>query len=224
MHKKKDMEQTGSTINPGTVELEVKQGFFIKRKLIIDRLGITFGKKYVPYSDIESLRYGITNVSVNGIPTSVNYTFDFLETNNKKFRVFFSAVALSKKSKSEATDDNSAIVTILWKYLTSKIVDKMIQDLNSNRTVKVGNFEVERSGIRVFYRKFIFLKRETFLPWKDCLKGVGPGHFYIQSASNKRIKAKSSFLTTWNLNAFYSLINYLWENGNCFRLEKGEKI
>jgi hypothetical protein len=218
------MEQTGSTINPDAVELEVKQGFFIKRKLIIDRLGITFGKKFVPYSDIESLRYGATNVSVNGIPSSVNYTFDFLETNNKKFRVFFSAVALSKKSKSGAAEDNSVIIGILWKYLTSKIVNKMIQDLNSNRTVKVGNFEVERKGISISYRRFIFSKREAFLPWKDCLKGVGPGYFYIQSASNKKVITKSSFLSTWNLNAFHSVINYLWEGGNCFKLEKGEKI
>lgn len=217
------MEQTGSTLNSDTIELDVKAGF-VKRKLIIDRLGIAFGEKYVPFNEIESLRYGATNVSVNGIPTSVNYTFEFLETNGKKFRVFFSAVALSKKSKEGTTEDNSAIKDILWKHLTSKIVNKMIQTLNSNGTVKVGNFEVERKGIRVFYRRFIFAKREAFLPWKDCLKGIGPGYFYIQSATYKKIIAKSSFLTTWNLNAFHSLINYLWEDGNCYKLERGEKI
>ncbi len=92
-----------------------------------------------------------------------------------------------------------AIIDVVWKYLMSKIVNTMIQTLNSNGTVKVGNFEVERKGIRVTYRKFIFSKREAFLPWKDCLKGVGPGYFYIQSASDKGIKAKSSFLTyLWN--------------------------
>ncbi len=218
------MESTGFNINPDTVELEVKQGYFIKRKLIIDRLGVTFGKKFVPFSDIESLRYGATNVSVNGVPTSVNYTFDFLQTDGKKFRVLFAAVALSKKSKAGAEDHNSIIINILWKHITSKIVDKMIATLNSKGTVRVGNFEVEQTGIRIFYRRFIFSKREAFLPWKDCLKGVGPGYFYIQSASNKKAIAKSSFLNTWNLNAFYSLINYLWDNGNCYKLERGEKI
>ncbi|HTB32280.1 MAG TPA: hypothetical protein VK808_09665 [Bacteroidia bacterium] len=218
------MVTTSSGINTDTVELEVKQGILFKNKLIIDRLGITFGKKYVPYSDIESLRYGATNVSVNGIPTSVNYTFDFLETNQKKFRVAFAAVALSKKSKSEATEDNSVIINVLWKHLTSKMVNKMIAALNAKGSVKVGNFEIERNGIRVSYRKFIFNKQEVLLPWTDCLKGVGPGYLYIQSNSNKRIKAKSSFLRTWNLNAFYSLLNYLWADGNCFKLERGEKI
>jgi hypothetical protein len=217
------MEQSSSTINSGTVELEVKQGIF-KTKLVIDRLGIEFKKKYVPYSQIESLRYGATNVSVNGIPASVNYTFDFLETNNKKFRVFFSAIGLSAKSKQEAQENNAVIVDILWRHLTSKIVNKMIQTLNSKGTVKVGNFEIEDKGIRISYTKFIFSKREVFLPWKDCLKGVGPGYFYIQSAADKKIKAKSTFLSTWNLNAFHSLVNYLWENGNCFKLERGEKI
>lgn len=218
------MISTDAPINSDTVELDVKQGYFIKRKLIVDKLGIAFGKKFVPFSQIESLRYGATNMSVNGIPTSVNYTFEFLETNNKKFRVFFSAVALSKKSTLEATEDNSVIISILWKHLTSKIVNTMIATLNSKGSIRVGNFEVERTGIRIFYRKFIFSKRETFLPWKDCLKGVGPGYLYIQSSANKRIKAKSSFLRTWNLNAFHSLLNYLWAEGNCFKLERGEKI
>ncbi len=218
------MVSTGINTNSDSVELELKQGILFKNKLIIDRLGITFGKKFVPFSDIESLRYGATNVSVNGIPTSVNYTFDFLETNRKKFRVAFAAVALSKKSKSEATEDNSIIIDILWKHLTSKIVNKMIATLNSNGNIRVGNFEIERSGIRIFYRKLFFIKKEAFLPWKDCLKGVGPGYLYIQSAGNKRVLAKSVFLRTWNLNAFYSLLNYLWADGNCYKLERGEKI
>ncbi len=217
------MVATGSIINSDTIELDVKQGIF-KKKLIIDRLGVTFGKKYVLFSDVESLRYGVTNVSVHGIPTSVNYTFDFLETNNKKFRIFFSAVALSNKSKAEATEDNSEIVAILWKHLTSKAVNKMIADLNAKRSVRVGNFEIESSGIRITYRKFIFNKRETLLPWADCLKGVGPGYLYVQSNSNKKILAKSVFLRTWNLNAFHSLLNYLWADGNCYKLERGEKI
>jgi hypothetical protein len=217
------MEITDSTINSGTLELVLRQGIF-KQNLAIDRLGIEYKKRYVPFSEIESLRYGAANVSVHGIPASVNYTFDFLETNRKKFRVFFSAIAFSKKSKQEAAENNSVIIDILWKHLTSKIVNTMIQTLNSKGTVKVGNFEVERNGIRISYRKFIFLKRELFLPWKECLKGVGPGYFYIQSATDKGIKAKSSFLATWNLNALHSLINYLWENGNCFKLERGEKI
>ncbi len=217
------MEQTSSALNPGTIDLVVKQGIF-KNKLVIDRLGIEFKKRYVPFSDIESLRYGVTNVYVNGIHTNVNYTFDFLETNQKKFRVFFSAVGFSKKSKQEAAEHYPVIVDILWKHITSKIVNTMIQTLNSNGTVRVGNFEVGRKGIKVFYRKFFFFKREIFLPWKDCLKGVGPGYFYIQSASDKGILAKSTFLSTWNLNALHSLINYLWENGNCFKLERGEKI
>jgi hypothetical protein len=206
-----------------TIELEVKQGVF-KKKLAIDRLGIIFGKKYVLFSDVESLRYGATNISVNGIPTSVRYDFDFLETNQKRFRVVFTAVALSKKSVGEGDGNNSAVIQVLWKHLTSKIVNKMIATLNEKGSVKVGNFEVERSGIRIFYRRFIFSKREVLLPWTDCLKGVGPGYLYIQSAANKRIKAKSSFLRTWNLNAFYSLLNYLWDNGNCYKLERGEKI
>ncbi|HTA28812.1 MAG TPA: hypothetical protein VK809_13555, partial [Bacteroidia bacterium] len=65
------MELAGSSINPGTVELVLKQGIF-KQKLAIDRLGIEYKKRYVPFSEIESLRYGATNVSVHGIPASVN--------------------------------------------------------------------------------------------------------------------------------------------------------
>lgn len=217
------MIAAGTSINSDTIELDVKQGVF-KKKLIIDRLGITFGKKYVLFNEVENLRYGTTNISVNGIPTSVRYDFHFLLTNNKKFIVVFTAVALSKKSTSEATEDNSAVINVLWKHLTSKIVNKMIATLNAKGSIKVGNFEIERKGIRIFYRKLIFFKRDTFLPWKDCLKGVGPGYLYIQSSANKRIKAKSVFLRTWNLNAFYSLLNYLWDNGNCYKLERGEKI
>jgi|GEM_PF-3695096 hypothetical protein len=213
----------GSNINTGTTELVVKQGIF-KKKLTFDSIGLEFKKRHVPFSQIESLRYGVTNVYVNGIHAGVSYTFDFLETNHKKFKVLFSARAFSKKSMKEAQENNVVIIDILWKHLTSKIVNTMIQALNSKGTVKVGNFEIEPKGIRVSYRKFIFAKREAFLPWKECLKGLGPGCFYIQSATNKKIKAKSYFLSTWNLNAFYFLINYLWDNGNCYKLEKGEKI
>ena len=212
-----------SGINTDSVELVLKQGF-IKKNLIIDRFGITYGKKYIPFTEIVSLRYGSTKISVHGIPSSITYSFDFLDATQKKFRVLFSAVALSKSSVREAEENNLAIIGVLWKYQTSKIVNEMIKNLNANRTVKIGNFEVERNGIRITYKKFFFIKNEALLPWKDCLKGVGPGYLYIQSASNKKILAKSVFLRTWDLNAFYSLLNYLWADGKCYVMERGEKI
>jgi len=217
------MESINSTTNSDTLELVLKNSF-LKTTLSIDRLGITYGKKHVFFSDIESLRYGATAVSVNAIPTSVNYTFNFLDTQNKKFTILFSAVALSKNSKQGAEQHNRAIIDILWKHLTSKIVNKMINTLNSKGTVKVGNFEIRSNGINITHRRFIFSKREALIPWKECLKGVGPGYFYIQSATDKKVIAKSMFLQTWNLNAFQSVVNYLWDNGNCYKLERGEKI
>ncbi len=95
------MELTDSTINAGTLELVLRQGIF-KQNLAIDRLGIQYKKRYVPFSEIESLRYGATNIYINGIHASVNYRFDFLEGNQKKFSLLFSASAYRKKNERSA--------------------------------------------------------------------------------------------------------------------------
>lgn len=214
------------TIQP--FELKIKPSFLAKEKtLVINSLGITWGKKFLLFNDIKGLRYGAIDNYVNGIKVARNYIIDCDSTQKLKIILTSSPKLFSKPTRVaiEKTDEQyGLIVNALWEHYTSKVVKNMINKLNSGETVRVGNFEVGQKGITVFYRHLLFSKREAVIPWSKCLKGTGPGYLFVNSSENKRIMGKSRFLQTWDLNALYSLLNYLWEHGRCYTLEKGEKI
>jgi len=212
-----------SATKSSSLEIEINPNAFEKNKLLkIDSLGISYGKKSLLFSEVKHMRYGSQIVYAYGIESRKNYFFDF--DGIEKLNIRISASKFKASSIPEADKQYSQIIDVLWKNYTSKVVDGMIKKLNCGDVVRVGNFEVSQKGIKIFYKKFLFFSKEMFLPWTECLKGAGPGYLYIQWSKNKKVEARSMFLNTWDLNALHSLLNYLWEAGNCFKLERGEKL
>lgn len=212
-----------ANITSSSLEIELKRSFFSKRKmLLIDALGITYNNKTILFNEVKRIRYGSQQIYINGIKSRRDYMFHIEAT--ERMNIEFGSSSLMSSSVEKMDKQYSDIINVLWKNYTSGFVNDWIKKLNHGDAIKVGNFEVNQKGIKVFYTRFLFVKKEELIPWKECLKGTGPGYLYVQSSKDKKMEGRSMFLATWNLNAFHSLLNYLWENGNCFKLEKGEKI
>lgn len=204
------------------IETKVQVNLFQKKNLKVDSTGITFGNRLLKYEDIKAIRYGTQKIMAYGINSRKNFFLEFKASPDMK--IFFTASTFKKGSVDNNEEKYHQMIKIIWINRTSGIQIEMISKLNKGETVKVGNFTVSQKGVTVTYRPMLFSKKEKFIPWKECLKGLGSGTFYIHSSIDKKIQGINSYLTTWNLNAFHGLMNYLWEDGNCFKLERGEKI
>ena len=211
-----------NTTDNSSLEMTLNSALMQKQHLKIDSAGITLNNRFLPFSEITGIRYGAENVNAYGVHARKNFYIDLNAP--KKMQIRLTASSLKKGAITNADEQFNQITDCLWKNYTSKVVNGMIEKLNKGEAVRVGNFEVNRNGIKVFYTKFLFSKKESLIPFADCLKGLGPGFLFVKSSKDKKIKGQSMFLGTWDLNALHSLLNYLWDNGRCFSPEKGEKI
>lgn len=189
---------------------------FLGMDIKINEDEVIVGNKKFDTKDIDKIKYVETQILAGGIINSGSYYEVFIgsSANNNTARIFFNT-AFRKKW----TEEYRNIIDVLWDNVTNRIVNNMIKDLNEGRTVRVGKFEVTRNGINVLMNK-----KYTLIPWLECLKEYKEGCIHIYSNSDLKVKGNIEIIKEWNSNAFASLLDWLWKEGRCFNLEKGEKI
>jgi len=200
--------------------IENKTSFTIKGKeLIFNNLFVTYGDKSLLCSNIDRVKYGSIQMYINGIKANKIYEFFLIDKNEQYIKIQFQKLWI-KTIDGEILYQN--IIDVLWINVTSKIVDKMLIDLQKGKIVQIGKLGLTKKGINIkVWRWFKFKYEEVFIPWKSCLKQVVGGGIIISSKDNKRDKCKEDFLKVWNLNALHSTLNFLWEEGRCYKLEDG---
>ncbi len=202
-------------------EQKGKYVFKIRRNdFTIDEKSISYGNKTLNCEKIVKLKYGSTQLYVNGIKANRIYEFVFEDTNGKRLRISFQRLWIKTKDGEALYNE---IIQAVWVHITSKITNKMLADLKKGEKVNVGKFEIDKKGIQIMTWSWSKFKNvPVFIPWNSCLKENSMGGLVISSRENKRHKCRQQFLQVWNLNALHSLLDFLWEGGRCFLLEKGE--
>ncbi|MBN2893082.1 MAG: hypothetical protein JXL97_14530 [Bacteroidales bacterium] len=199
--------------------------FKIRRKeLIIDNKSVSFNNKTLLCKNIDKIKYGSTQVYVNGFKANKIFNFFLHDKNGKKMTISFQQMRTKRKVETSKEDVlYMDIIQAFWKHITSKIVNNMLDELKKGKEVQVGKFRLNKHGITIkVWRFFKFKNEEVHIPWAKSLKEVSLGGLVISSKDNKKNKCRQQFLNVWNLNALHSVLDFLWADGKCYLLEKGQ--
>lgn len=198
--------------------------FKIRRKeLLISKNSVSFNNKTLLCREIDKIKYGSIQVYINGVKANKTFNIFLSDKQGNKLKLSFQQKPSRKGKVLPQEKLYQDIVEAMWEHITSVIVNKMIDDLKNGKDVQVGKFKIGKKGITI--RKFQLLKFKTediHIPWNKIRREISRGGIVIFSIDNKRHKRRQQFLQTWNLNAMNAVLDYLWKDGRCYLLEKGE--
>ncbi|PLW92588.1 MAG: hypothetical protein C0592_10065 [Marinilabiliales bacterium] len=198
--------------------------FKIKRKeLLISKNSVSFNNTTLLCRDIDKIKYGSTQVYVNGVKANKIFNIFLVDKQGNKIKISFQKKFSRKNTESPQDKLYQEIVHALWEHVTSIIANKMIDDLKNGKDVQVGKFRIGKKGITIRkFRLFKFKSEDIHIPWNKIRRELSRGGMVIFSIDNKYHRRRQQFLQTWNLNAMNSVLDFLWKDGRCYLLERGE--
>lgn len=205
------------------LDIKLKRSFldFFQKRLYIDSKVIRYAQKEIHCDEVVALKYGVLQLYINGIKANRIYEITILGKANKQIQISFQSLRIfSTNKKMEST--YSTIVQSLWDSVGKRLVSDLYDKLKRGIPLKIGDVEVNRKGILLSVRKWLFKKEKHFVEWKDLRKYSGDGYLYLFSESNKKVKTRLSYLKVWNVNMLESILDFLWQDGRAYQLAELE--
>ena len=188
-----------------SIEISLKRSFLDlkNRQLKIDQQSIEYDGKEMYCKDVKDIRYGVTQVRVNGINTSRNYEIVLRDRRGDKIKIFFTTAFGIKKDQIENV--YGMILDSLWYAATARLLDDMYQELWKGENVTVGHVDITPLGLK-FTTGFWRWKKDRFIAWESCTKSVSDGRIWLNSTTEKKANTSLALLTDWNAVTLYSLL------------------
>lgn len=181
-----------------TYETEI--GLVFKDTLRISPDGVEYKGEKIKLENINAVRWGAVNNSLNGIPTGTDYTIAITSKSNS---------ILVQTRREEVYD---SVTDKIWKGACVRILFEYYDALKQGEKLSVGEVKFDDNGINLI--KHGFLSKETvYTKWQNVSLSSYNGEFIISDAKNKKIYASLSYMNTYNVNILHNLIKLSFENG-----------
>ncbi len=188
--------------------LEVEIGsFFLKKRLSITPETIRYKNEQIPTIEVTRVRWGAV------ITDNVYRCSIFIGNNKTSFHIEMS--------------DNSLynmITDRLWKAVCVRLVSDTLRRLSEGENVNFGNGVaiVNKNGIVLKKYKVFGRAESVFCKWEDLAISNGNGTFIVEASADKSIGAELSYKDVDNVHILESILRFLWKDGNCYKLSRGE--
>lgn len=201
------------------ITIQLKRSFFdfFKKQLIIDSKKISYGKESMFCPDAKEVRYGITQLYINGIKANRIYEIAIKGKSARPMRITFQSLRLFFTNK-EMEETYNRIISSLWENITKRLVNEALQGLENGKPFVMENFEVHPKGIKMRIRRWFLKKEEYFVEWKNLRKYASEGLLVLYSEEIKKAKIKLNFQKDWNTPVLASLLDFLFQEGRAYKL------
>lgn len=177
-------------------------GVMFKQKLKISPDGVQWKGSEIPLEQINRVRWGGTQHSVNGVSTGTTYTI-FVGGNN-------SAITIELRRKSVYSE----FIDRLWKAVGMRLLQEMLEGLRSGKRYPFGSALVADDGITLERRRLFVENEFVHCKWKELVIGNRPGAFYIAKANEKKSAVELGYEDTDNVHLLEAAMRVLWKKGN----------
>lgn len=199
------------------ISLDIEIGKLIKDRLIISPDIITYKGRSIKTAEVTRVRWGVFVQIINGIRTSY-YTI-WVGTPNQLFKVecntTFEGTATVEARYSLITDK-------LWKAVCVRLFSETLSSLSSGEKKVYGDAVIDKDGVLLKKSKLLWMSEPFYSKWEDLSISNGPGTFIIQSTNEKKAKAELSYRDIDNVHILEAMLRFLWKDGNCQKLSRGE--
>ncbi|TGM58910.1 hypothetical protein [Leptospira adleri] len=188
-----------------------------QKRLRIDSKTVQYGDQQLRCYDIKEIRYGITQLYINGIKANRLYSIGVRDGKNQTIQIGFQSLRLFVTNK-KIEDRYMQIIDSLWENLTKRLAEEALENLDNGRPYKIKNLEIAPRGVNIRVVKWFKKDEDHFVEWKDLRKYSQEGHLHLFSDSNPKIKIKINFQTVWNAPVAASVLETLWRDGRAYKL------
>lgn len=205
-----------------TFDVTFKRTIFNRAKrLFIDGSQITYDDKTMSLGSVESIRYGVLQMYVNGIPTSRVFEIELKDGGNHRINIRIAGGGFKGLYKEKEAIYLNA-VNALWPVI-KRLANHYLSGMERNQPWIFGPLELGKKGITIHYRHW-FRKKSAFVPWNECGKGIAQGYLTVSSTKDKHIRAKIRIMRTPNAVVLMALLHYLWQSNRTVDLSNGKKM
>lgn len=190
-----------------------------QKTLRIDSKTIRFGDRQIRCYDVKELRYGITQLYVNGIKANRMYFIALRDGKNNFIQIEFQSIRLFTTNQ-KIENLYLQIIDSLWENITQRLAQEALDNLNNGRLFKIQDVEITPRGVQMRVKKWFKKDEDYFVEWKDLRKYSEEGHLHLFSDSNPKAKTKINFQTVWNSPVLASVLEVLWQDGRAYALAK----
>lgn len=188
--------------------LEVELGyFFLKKRLSITPEFVRYKNEQIATTEISRTRWGAV------ITDNVYRCFILIGNNSKSFHI-------------ELSDKNlyNMITERLWKVICVRMIGDTLKQLSDGISITFDNDAaiVNKNGITLKKHKVVGHAEPIFCKWEDLAIRNGNGTFIVERANDKSIGTELSYKDVDNVHVLESVLRFLWKDGNCYKLSKGE--
>ncbi|MBM9578118.1 hypothetical protein JWG45_13255 [Leptospira sp. 201903070] len=188
-----------------------------QKRLRIDSKTIQFGEVQLRFHEIKEIKYGITQLYINGIKANRLYSIGLRDGKNRSIQIGFQSIQLFVTNK-KMENRYLQIIDSLWENRTKKLAEEALENLENGRSYKIQNLEVTPKGVNIHIVKWFQKNEDHFVEWKDLRKYSQEGHLFLYSDLNPKIKTKINFQTVWNAPVIASVLETLWQDGRAYAL------
>jgi hypothetical protein len=181
-----------------TYETEI--GIVFKDTLRISPDGVEYKGEKIKLENINAVRWGSVSQSVNGIPTGSDYTIGITSKSN------------SILVQTRRLEVYNSVTDKIWKGACVRILFEYYDALKQGKKLSIGGVKFDDDGINLIKHGFLS-KESVYTKWQNVSLSSYNGEFIISDAKNKKIYVSLSYLNTYNVNIFHSLIKLSFENG-----------
>ena len=188
--------------------MEVELGyFFLKKRLSITPEIIRYKNEQIPTNEVTRVRWG-------AVITDNVYNCSILIGNNKKS--FY--IELSDNSL------YNIITNRLWKVICVRMIGDTLKQLSDGISITFDNdaATVNKNGIILKKHKVIGSAEPIFCKWEELAIRNGNGTFIVEHVNDKSIGTELSYKDVDNVHILESVLRFLWKDGNCYKLSRGE--
>jgi hypothetical protein len=198
--------------------------------ILLNEHSIKYGEEQISYNDVKAIKYGRVEHLVNGRLIGTDYDIQLLQKNDSELKIKFTKPHGKNIGQSNLGEENHEnylfLIDVLWDRVCERLFKLVLEELNSKRKVSLANATISEEGFEYEYIPLFFKKKKRLITWNNILKSNNNGFIKIY---DKNIGDKSGYFgisgdKTWNGVILQSLVEYLFQDGRCFKLAEKKII
>lgn len=176
-------------------EIEIKPNVFSTKHFSIDADHLTYDDTQMDCRDITGFAYGSMVTKVEGIRTSKQHSFRFMDSSRDELVFSFYA----GQYMDEDIDEIAArMKEEMWRAFGGRIATQAIARISTGGTFDCGGIEFTSNGALLKHRPIFGKNRDVVVPWNEIDAQIFQGNLTLRAGRDSGVSEVIELATAYN--------------------------
>jgi len=186
-----------------------------QHRIYIDEEKFSFVDTEIYLPHISDLKFGLTMMQFYRFTLGRRYVLSIKFADKELNLVFKSFLGLENEYFDTIYHQ---ILDAVWDRIADRLMAEKIQQLKSEKGLRVGNCVFHISGVTI-YRQNFFSAKEEFISWEDLTYKINYNRLSIYSNRNSQIWTNLFYTENWNVDLLMHILDWLYEQNGLTELK-----